>query len=588
MTSYAGGQNQSLSAHPENDEPRRFAVVVGITQYAAQSGFPSVRAARPELAELAAELSKQGYVVRSLVDSGATHSAIFHELLDMTAASGPGATYLFYFYGSAAKRHGQTYLATYESSAQSLDADGVALRAVAALLRGAGSRNMMWLDVDTINLEGVSTPSEISKALDLDNIEGVRILLSSQTERPSYESDAFGGSILTHLLVQGLRGAAATDEGVVTFRRLANFVSHFSAGRVRPGLALHRMFEVGESLDDFVVGRASTGTEQVEVFYGTDRRVSNQNSVEGYYGSQRLHSATFLLGRCTVSIPRDHRLGQIERPNIWKFEFQEDSARHVVVRRITTEATADFFSALERRVNDIPAKQILVFVHGFNTSFVEALRRTAQIAYDLHFNGVPVLYSWPSQDRFQQYTIDEQNAEWTAPHLREFLLQLARRSGARTIHIVAHSMGTRPVLNALGELITKRNSSSHLSSFGQVILAAPDIDVDVFGQLAVRVRQIVERITIYASSRDQALAASARLHGYPRVGTVSSVFNSDGVDAIDASAVDTTLSGHSYYADNRSVLSDLYYLLRERKPPQERFGMRSADSRGNQIWVFQP
>ena len=91
MTSYAGGQNQSLSAHPENDEPRRFAVVVGITQYAAQSGFPSVRAARPELAELAAELSKQGYVVRSLVDSGATHSAIFHELLDMTAASGPGA-----------------------------------------------------------------------------------------------------------------------------------------------------------------------------------------------------------------------------------------------------------------------------------------------------------------------------------------------------------------------------------------------------------------------------------------------------------------------------------------------------------------
>ncbi len=35
-------------------------------------------------------------------------------------------------------------------------------------------------------------------------------------------------------------------------------------------------------------------------------------------------------------------------------------------------------------------------MHGYNTSFDNALYRTAQIAYDLDFDGATFLYSWPS------------------------------------------------------------------------------------------------------------------------------------------------------------------------------------------------
>jgi len=312
----------------------------------------------------------------------------------------------------------------------------------------------------------------------------------------------------------------------------------------------------------------------VRVYYATDREPTSKNPL--HYGSRRSVSGELYLGTCDVSIPRDHRMAKIERPSILRLEFSENPEKHFVIKEITQETSDEFYLDLSKRVAESNKKEALVFIHGFRVAFNDAVYRTAQIAYDLGFPGAPVLYSWPSNGKLYEYTGDLNNNDWTVDHLRGFLGDLASRSGARVIHLIAHSMGNRALLNALRLLLESKPTP--VPHFNQIILTAPDIDADVFMRIAKVIQGSAERITLYASTRDKALAASKKLNGsYPRAGDCSSsVAVVPGVDTIDASAVDTNLIGHFYYAENRSVLSDVFNLLRDGGPPP-RFGIRIVD-----------
>ena len=108
----------------------------------------------------------------------------------------------------------------------------------------------------------------------------------------------------------------------------------------------------------------------------------------------------------------------------------------------------------------------------------------------------------------------------------------------------------------------------------QLILTAPDIDTGHFRQLAKVIRNTSMRVTLYASSLDKALSASLKLHYYPRAGlSGKDITIIEGVDTIDASTVDTELLGHSYYGDNKSVLTDIFSLIYEGRPPSERLAL---------------
>jgi hypothetical protein len=79
---------------------------------------------------------------------------------------------------------------------------------------------------------------------------------------------------------------------------------------------------------------------------------------------------------------------------------------------------------------------------------------------------------------------------------------------------------------------------------------------------------------------------SKRFNGYPRAGDVADrVAIVDGVETIDASAVNTNLIGHSYYGGSRSVLSDIFYLLRG-IAVRSRAGIRPSPDEA--YWIFQP
>jgi len=211
---------------------------------------------------------------------------------------------------------------------------------------------------------------------------------------------------------------------------------------------------------------------------------------------------------------------------------------------------------------------------------------TSENKDDLNFHGAPIFYSCPSKGDLDGYPADEETIVWTTSHLKAFLQQGAVQSKARTVHLIAHSMGNRALTQALAELGAPTNGTLR-AHFREVILAAPDVDPDIFKQLAGTFHKTADRVTLYASSHDEALAASKRLHEFPRAGEAGQgLLVMQGIDTIDVSAVDTSFLGHSYSGDNASVISDIQRLLAQGFPPGHRACLSEALSANLAYWIF--
>ena len=301
------------------------------------------------------------------------------------------------------------------------------------------------------------------------------------------------------------------------------------------------------------------------------------------YGNGR---GEFVMGTCEVSIPGNHQVAELEAPSVFKLDFVENPTKHVMLLDIQEEDSEAFFSQLRNRVEQGASKDAFVFVHGFNVTFEDAARRTAQLAYDLKFQGAPIFYSWPSQGGLFQYAVDETNVVWTVPHLRVFLKEIASQSGAQSVHLIAHSMGNRALTSALRELSLELQGKPPL--FHEVVLTAPDIDREIFQRdIAPAIVSTAKRVTLYASSNDEALVLSKQVHGYPRAGdTGEGLVVIPGIETIDVSAVDTSLLGHNYYGDNATVISDMIDLVRNSKSANERSWLETAHLDDLLYWVF--
>ena len=173
---------------------------------------------------------------------------------------------------------------------------------------------------------------------------------------------------------------------------------------------------------------------------------------------------------------------------------------------------------------------------------------------------------------------------WSVPRLELFLKTIATTSGAHTIHLIAHSMGNRALTAALQLLVAKQSVPAGL--FRHIVLTAPDIDSDTFSELAVVIAPATQRLTMYANYKDRALLLSKLFHFYRRAGSTIVIVN--GMDTIDASRVDTSLTRHSYFGDSRTVLADLSALLVDGRPPNRRFGMSEKHTKKGTYYIFRP
>jgi esterase/lipase superfamily enzyme len=331
----------------------------------------------------------------------------------------------------------------------------------------------------------------------------------------------------------------------------------------------------------------------VKVFFATDRRPSGTNGPSNYFGGDWLKEGeqddNLYTGVVTVSIPPVHKEGKVERPfKWWIIEFSEDPKKHFVLTELKIEKANDFYGALRNEYDrrEPEKRSAMVFIHGFNVPFDEAAYSTAQLAYDLDFEGVPMMYSWPSQGKLLAYEGDQEAAEWSSPHLQTFLERVARESGALRIHVIAHSMGNRPLAHALAAL---GHQPDIQPLFDNVIMAAPDANASTFTQLWPDIKKAAKRFTLYASSDDRALLASRKSKGgtnFNRLGEGGpNIVVIAGLDTVDASGIDTSLLGHSYLDTCKKVMDDLQLLLAKGWTPLER-KLRDRQKEGLAYWEF--
>jgi esterase/lipase superfamily enzyme len=307
------------------------------------------------------------------------------------------------------------------------------------------------------------------------------------------------------------------------------------------------------------------GWGTVRIYYATDRAATGKSDVEDFYGADRSGDGSLSLGRVEVSIPRVHRRGFVERPAWYRIDRTANPDRHLLVRAIVPLAEAALLDSVRATVAGSGSKEALVFIHGYNVTFHEAALRTAQLTYDLGFDGAPILYSWPSKGSLFRYAADREAAEWSAVHLRRFLDSSLAITGANHLNVIAHSMGNRVLTLALEQM----SQSPKGTSFSNLVLAAPDVDAERFDQQMVdEIRPLTSRLTIYMSARDKALRVSRLLSTNRRLGEATDpILVVRTTDTIDASDVDTDLLGHGYIASNRDVIDDLVLLLEKKSPP---------------------
>jgi esterase/lipase superfamily enzyme len=323
----------------------------------------------------------------------------------------------------------------------------------------------------------------------------------------------------------------------------------------------------------------------VSIFFATDRLRGQNDGDRQEFAGERAPDEKLTLGSAEVSIPRDHRMGELEGPSLFRLEFRENPEKDVVLLKATVLGKDEFIKSLNNRLSGDPKKQVLVFVPGYNVTFEDGARRLGQITYDLGFAGAPILYSWPSSGTLWGYTADEATVEWSSPHLLSFLQTLQRNSDTQTIYLLGHSMGNRLIVSTL-KSIADQGTPPDLR-LREVIMAAPDIDAGVFKQIANPLRPSATQITIYESSKDRALEVSHTFHRYPRLGdTDPGIHVFKDYQCIEATSVDTGLIGHSYIGDSASILSDIFDLIRNGASANQRFRLTEHTLDGLPYWSF--
>jgi esterase/lipase superfamily enzyme len=320
----------------------------------------------------------------------------------------------------------------------------------------------------------------------------------------------------------------------------------------------------------------------IDLFYVTDRAPDADGGL--YFSGTR---GDLSYGVSQISIPPGHVMGEHEEPSLLKLEWSNEEGKHINVREVRKLNQEEFTARLGRAIEVSPDSKLMVFVHGYNEEFPDASRMVAQFADDLKFSGPVVLFSWPSQGSLTGYTIDETNAEWAESHFVAMLSALLEQVPVQSIYLVGHSMGNRIVGNAMITLSGDRLESD-LMLFREIIMIAPDIDADVFQKdMAPRLARTGIHVTLYASSKDRALMASKAFHGYPRAGdSGEALVVVEGMETIDASDASGGLIGHSYFAEDRRIMEDIFGLLQTGQRADNRFGLEARETGQGRYWTF--
>jgi esterase/lipase superfamily enzyme len=265
------------------------------------------------------------------------------------------------------------------------------------------------------------------------------------------------------------------------------------------------------------VATSVEGSAQVPILAVTNRRRSTTDAGEMFNG-ERADDVSYAA--VTVSIPPDtsRKVGQVQ----WPSSVPGDPQRDFVTLSANYLDKQAFSAAVSSAAKQSGRSKVLVFVHGFNNRFDDAVFRLAQIVHDSKAGGTPVLFTWPSRGelRLNSYAYDRESAIYSRDALEQLLDTLAANRDVKEVNILAHSMGNWVTLEALrGKAIGAGKIGSKVKN---VFLVAPDVDVDVFRMQIRRMGTPRPRFALFVSRDDQALGLSQFLWGgMPRLGIIN-------------------------------------------------------------------
>ena len=305
-------------------------------------------------------------------------------------------------------------------------------------------------------------------------------------------------------------------------------------------------------VDNPTVPAASVeGAVRETVYVATSRQRVDDPSV--LFGADR-DTDDLNFFRVEVSIPPEHQPGMVERPEV----LPPDPRRDFLI--LEPEIIADkagFSRSLDRELATRPVdeRDIMLFVHGFNTDLVLSILRAAQIKHDSGFEGIPVVFAWASAAKAIDYVYDLNSAL----QARDWLIDTADAvTVTRTpgVSVLAHSMGNMLTVEAMrqAQLQGRFNRYGKLKN---IILASPDIDVDLFKRQLSVFPKDERTFYVLISANDKALDLSRRLAGgVNRVGNDDAEDLADlGVTVIDLTEInDTNSLNHSKFADSPEIV----------------------------------
>ncbi|GGK44222.1 alpha/beta hydrolase [Salinarimonas ramus] len=204
-------------------------------------------------------------------------------------------------------------------------------------------------------------------------------------------------------------------------------------------------------------------------------------------------------------------------------------------------------------------RDVLVYVHGYRETFETAASGAAELADGIGFRGATGLFTWPSGGATFDYGYDRESALWSRDALEELILTLAQSESGGRVHVVAHSMGSLLTLETL-RFVRASGGDAAMARIGAVVLASPDVDIDLFAQGVERLGVDARKITVITAQNDRALALSRRLAGgVVRAGAADRErLTGLGVTVADASEFGSGVLNHDLFLrdpDVRSVVA---------------------------------
>jgi len=344
---------------------------------------------------------------------------------------------------------------------------------------------------------------------------------------------------------------------------------------------------------NFVISKRPKSTEGdaktwLRVFYATNRQAISRrgDAVPLSFGSERHDRLSY--GEIEVAVQSQSHMRNNESSAILRLDKVSELDSFSINTPPVSMARDAWVAQLRQKAAKFEKPGILLFVHGYNVDFLDSAKRAAQLSYDLAFPGPTVFFSWPSDATTIQYLRDGRDAENSWSATAKLLSDLVEALPNGPIYVIAHSMGNRVLLGGLASLFDESIRSRR--AFREIVLAAPDIDQDYYRlNWSKRIQNRGPRLTLYASSHDLALASSEFLNGGVRLGVGgSSLYLDFDIDSVDASNIKREFFGlnHSYFGDSQTVLSDIFFLIRQGLDPDKRPYLKRIGPSRPYRWEF--